>query len=75
MARKNNWGDDYEEMQKRSMLNLDPDGFATKKTPGSRPIDYSKMSKAAMKGKDTAMKRDAARRAAIKKLIPKSPTK
>lgn len=41
----------------------------------NKPIDYSKMSKAAMKGKDQAMTRAKARRAAIRKLIPASPTK
>lgn len=73
MARKEDYSE--EDMRKRSTLNLDQDGFATNKTPGSRRIDYSKMSKTAMKGKDDAMKRAAARRAAIKKLIPASPTK
>ena len=62
----------------------DPEGFGSNPADGpviidgeriSRPIDYSNMSKAAMKGKDAAMKRAAARRAAIKKLIPASPTK
>ena len=62
----------------------DPEGFGPNPAYGpviidgervSRPIDYIKMSKAAMKGKDDAMKRAKARRAAIKKLIPASPTK
>ena len=62
----------------------DPEGFGPNPADGpviidgervSRPIDYSKMSKAAMKGKDDAMKRAKARRAAIRKLIPASPTK
>ena len=62
----------------------DPEGFGPNPADGpviidgervSSPIDYSIMSKAAMKGKDDAMKRAKARRAAIKKLIPASPTK
>lgn len=73
MARKEDYSE--EDMRKRSTLNLDQDGFATKKTPGNRPIDYSKMSKTAMKGKDDAMKRAAARRAAINSMISGKPAK
>jgi hypothetical protein len=40
----------------------------------AKPLNKA-MSKTAMKGKDEAMKRAKARRAAIKKLIPASPTK
>jgi hypothetical protein len=79
MAKKNNWGDDYEEMQRRSMLNLDPDGFSTNKTPGKKStISTKAMSKAAMKGKDDSMRKQAmlaALRKKRKKDIPASPTK
>lgn len=77
MARKNEW-DDYseEDRRRRSALNLDEEGFATNKTPGKRKPPA--MSKAAMKGKDESMKKQAMMAALRKKrskLIPPSPTK
>lgn len=75
MARKNDWEDDYEEVKKRSTLNLDEEGFATKKSPGKKK---PAMSKAAMKGKDESMRKQALMAALRKKkskLIPASPTK
>lgn len=76
MARKNDEDYSEEEMRKRSALNLDEFGFATSKTPGKRKP--SPMSKAAMKGKDESMKKQAMMAALRKKrskLIPPSPTK
>lgn len=75
MAKRKSW-DDYseEDMRKRSALNLDGDGFMTKKSPGKRPS----ISKTAAKGKDESMRKQAMMAALRKrrgKLIPASPTK
>lgn len=80
MARKDSdspWGEEYEQMIKRSMLNLDEYGNATKSTP--KP----KMSKSEMKGKDAAKIAQRPRQEAIAKFlrelkkgrIPSSPTR